>query len=200
MLASDQCHYKLLEEARFNNQQLLFTNKAHLAPSGLSGRQSSVQTSHYTVVLIYGCVAAFVFLSLETLLNSVQVKWSFWLFQNTQLIMWLWGSHEYMWGGGLCQTQDVTSNNIYKKVTGLELLLTARILISITSQLEQSLSYGGKSQLTSLKTRLLFLKVFWSHDLQQGVEKGHIGQLTDQDQRLWGTKKISINICKLGLL
>lgn len=55
-------------------------------------------------------------------------------------------------------------------------------------------------QLTSLQTRLLFLKVFWSHDLQQGVEKGHIGQLTDQDQRLWGTKKISIHICKLGLL
>lgn len=169
---------------RSNIQQLLFANEAQLAPSGQSDRQSRVQTSNYTVVLIYGC----------------GVKLSFWLFQNTQLIMWVWGAHEYMWGGGLCQTQDVTSNNIYKKVTGSELLLTARILISITSQWEQSLSYGGKSQLTSLQTRLLFLKVFWSHDLQQGVEKGHIGQLTDQDQRLWGTKKISIHICKLGLL
>lgn len=39
-------------------------------------------------------------------------------------------------------------------------------------------------RLTSLQTGLLFLKVFWSHDLQQGVEEGHIGQLTDQDQRL----------------
>lgn len=57
-----------------NNQQLLFTNEAQLAPTGQSGRQSSVQTSHYTVVLIYGRVAAFVFLNLETLLNSVQVK------------------------------------------------------------------------------------------------------------------------------
>lgn len=70
MLASDQCHYKLLEEATFNNQRLLFTSEAQLAPSGRSG----VQTSHYTVVLIYGGVAAFVFLNLETLLNSVEVK------------------------------------------------------------------------------------------------------------------------------
>lgn len=74
MLAIDQCHYKLLEEATFNNQQLLFTNEAQLAPTGQSGRRLSVQTSHYTVVLIYGRVAAFVFLNLETLLNSVQVK------------------------------------------------------------------------------------------------------------------------------
>lgn len=39
-------------------------------------------------------------------------------------------------------------------------------------------------RLTSLQTGLLFLKVLWSHDLQQGVEEGHVGQLTDQDQRL----------------
>lgn len=42
---------------------------------------------------------------------------------------------------------------------------------------------------TSLQTGLLFLKVFWSHDLQQGVKEGHIGQLTDQDQRLKETRE-----------
>lgn len=36
-------------------------------------------------------------------------------------------------------------------------------------------------RLTGLQTGLLFLEVFWSHDLQQGVEEGHVGQLTDQD-------------------
>lgn len=39
-------------------------------------------------------------------------------------------------------------------------------------------------RLTGLQTGLLFLKVFWSHNLQQRVEEGHIGQLTDQNQRL----------------
>lgn len=58
---------------RSNIQQLLFANEAQLAPSGQSDRQSRVQTSNYTVVLIYGC----------------GVKLSFWLFQNTQLIMWV---------------------------------------------------------------------------------------------------------------
>lgn len=42
--------------------------------------------------------------------------------------------------------------------------------------------------LTSLQTRLLLLKVFWSHDLQEGVEEGHVRQLTDQDQGLLGTE------------
>lgn len=47
-----------------------------------------------------------------------------------------------------------------------------------------------RTRLTGLQTRLLFLKVLWSHDLQQRVEEGHIGQLTDQDQRLTETQNL----------
>lgn len=39
-------------------------------------------------------------------------------------------------------------------------------------------------QLTGFQAGFLLLKVFWSHDLQQRVEKRHVGQLTDQNQRL----------------
>lgn len=46
------------------------------------------------------------------------------------------------------------------------------------------IAYRQVIKLTSLQAGLLFLKVFRSHNLQQRVEEGHIGQLTDQDERL----------------
>lgn len=46
-------------------------------PSGQPDRQSSGQTSHCTVALLYGCLAAFVSRNLETLPSSVQAKRAF---------------------------------------------------------------------------------------------------------------------------
>lgn len=58
-------------------------------------------------------------------------------------------------------------------------------------RLKQLVITGEKqAQRTGLQTGLLLLKVLWSHDLQQGVEEGHIGQLADQDQRLLATQRI----------
>ncbi len=99
---------------------------------------------------------------------------------------------------GLCYTWKNRTANIFQQTVFFQTFETHSVslwLLVLQSihfwYLGSCIQIGGDRQtdrqvirLTSLQTRFLLLKVFRSHDLQQGMEEGHIGQLTDQDQRL----------------